>query len=458
MSLMRVVVAACGLVALFATATARAQEPVRDPNEGAKIVAIEVVGNTKTDEETVLVLADVETGDTFTRALADRVRADLVTSGLFKEVAVAAAPPVKPGPGVRLVITARDKHSWVIAPTFYNQPGNRGVGIGFGENNLFGRNKKLLVYGQLATSDSLFIAGYLDPSIAGSRWFYFRGDVFLRREEVTEYTFPDEFLDEPVAERLSTMNYLNAGLLLGVRLGRSLSLDGRLRGALVSFEDAHCAEKFAGGVDCALAPGADGTDVSWEAQASFDRRSNWYGVVTGNLLRLSYERGAPGLGSDFDYWLAGVRAQHARKFFSRHNLVWKGGVDVGYHLPFQQEQTSGGTGLRGYRNRHFRGDFKIAGSVEYSLPIFTVGPLALRGLAFTDVAYTTFLSLADENLQRSYLDGQLDDSFTQLRAGIGGGIRVYVKSIVLPLLGVDVGYAPQTGERRIYFAVGLTEL
>jgi len=46
----------------------------------------------------------------------------------------------------------------VIAPAAYNQPTNKGVGAGFGENNLFGENKKLLLYGQVATGDMVEIA------------------------------------------------------------------------------------------------------------------------------------------------------------------------------------------------------------------------------------------------------------------------------------------------------------
>ena len=60
-------------------------------------------------------------------------------------------------------ILAKDKHRWVIAPAFYNQPTNIGGGIGFGENNLFGQNQKLLLYGQIATGDSFFIGAWVDP-------------------------------------------------------------------------------------------------------------------------------------------------------------------------------------------------------------------------------------------------------------------------------------------------------
>ncbi len=148
-----------------------------------KIVDIEVAENTKTRDETVLLIADVSKGDTYTDDLPQRITQDLVTSGLFKDVNVFSTPV--PEGGVKLIIEAKDKHSWIIAPTVYNQPTNKGGGIGFGENNLFGENKKILLYGQIATGDTFFIGAYVDPSLAGSR-FNWQLDVFLRRERVIE--------------------------------------------------------------------------------------------------------------------------------------------------------------------------------------------------------------------------------------------------------------------------------
>jgi outer membrane protein assembly factor BamA len=438
------------LVALAATAHAQS---------GDKIVEIEITGNTKTNDETVKLIADVGVGDTFSGELVERVRTDLRSSGLFKEVTVDyEQSTVKEG--VKLILRVPDKHSWVIAPTFYNQPGNVGGGVGFGENNLFGENKKLLLYAQYATADSLFIAAYLDPSIAGSKYFYWRIDAFGRYEKVTEYGQAAGFDEQPVAHRESTMTYLNAGLLFGVNLVKGFALDGRLRGARVTFADAHCVDGSAL-PDCTQNPQDDGWDVSTEWKLTFDSRANWYGVQTGNLLQLSFEPSLPALGSTYDYKAGSVKLMHGHKYWERHNLVLDGDLQLGQRLPFQQEFTSGGVNLRGYQNRQFRGDLRAAASAEYSAQILpTIGPFALRGLVFTDLAYTTFIgdNYSAENPQRHYIAGQTDSTLDQFRVGIGAGFRIYVKSIVLPLLGLDWGYAPQANEWHMYFAVGLTEL
>jgi outer membrane protein insertion porin family len=449
----RIVMLLATAVLLAAPSLARAE----------RIVEIEVVENTKTNDETVLLIADVETGDEYYDGMMDRIKRDLENSGLFKDMNAFVAPSMKKA-GLKLTIVAKDKHSWIIAPTVYLQPGNKGGGFGFAENNLWGSNKKLLLYGQIATSDSLFLAGYLEPNLFGSP-IYFRADLFLRRLEVTEYIeldTDDDIVGQPDPARYSTETYLNSGFMLGINVWKGMALDGRLRGAYVSFKDAYCAEHNGVLVDdamygCAHTPSDDGFDVSTEWKLTYDKRANWYGIVTGNLLGISYERSLPELGSEFDYWVTYVRAVHAVKFFDEHNLVMKGGVTYGKTLPFQQELTSGGTNLRGYQNMQFRGDTKVSGSLEYSVPFFKIGPVAFRGLGFVDTAYTSFINDAG-NDKRYYLATQTDNRPGLFRIGVGGGFRIYVRSIVMPLLGVDVGYGPQSGERNIYFAVGLTEL
>ena len=421
--------------------------------EGEEIVEIEVVENSKTNDETVRLIADVDKGDSFSYELLDRVRIDLVNSGLFKDVQVIAVPVQG---GMKLTIVAKDKHSWIIAPTLYLQPGNQGGGLGFGENNLFGTNKKMLVYGQLATADSLFLAGYLDPAFLSSP-IYFRADMFLRQEQITEFA-GGNFLDEPEPDRITQMNYYNAGFLFGINVWKGFALDARMRGAYVKYSDRRCAETAQPGSTCATEnPSDDGWDVSAELKVSFDKRANWYGVTHGTLFALSYERALPQLGSDFDYWTVSARYFKAVRIFKEHNLVLKTGLERGYHMPFQQELTSGGTNLRGYQNRQFRGDTKAAGTLEYSVPFFKIGPLAFRGLAFTDAAYTIFTG-EEGNTQRHYLPGQTRIDADALRVGLGAGFRVYVRSVILPLLGVDWGYAPQANAYHIYFAIGLTDL
>jgi outer membrane protein assembly factor BamA len=425
-----------------------------------RIREIVVLENTKTTADTVRYIAGVAEGQDWDDDRKVEVRADLVSSGLFK--AVDLYSEVLPRGGVRLTIVAVDKHSWAIAPTFYNQPTNKGGGLGFGENNLFGENKKLLLYGQVATGDSFFVGAYVDPSIRGTRVSW-ATDLFLRYERVLEYDAPKSLRDRVEPARESKLMYLNGGAKLGVTLFRGLTVEQRARAAKVAFYRTKLAdgrtEEAVGIAPGAPVPepGAEGWDVSTETIATFDRRANWYGITRGARVRLSYEQGLTALGSDFDYYYATLSVDLAQRFFARHNLILRANLNYGDDVPFQQEYTSGGTTLRGYENKEFRGDFKAGGNLEYSIPFFTVRGVAVRGLAFVDSAYTRFLDNLDDNRFRHYLPGVGKGGLAPLRNAVGGGVRLYVRQIVLPLLGLDVGYGVETRGIEVYLAIGLGE-
>ena len=463
MRLARIVLAHCfvaAAVAIFAIAA---------PNiaSAEKIKLIEVADNSKTTDETVLVIAGVDVGDNFELTDIARIQGDLVGSGLFKSVEVFSEPV--PG-GVKLTILAKDKHSWVIAPTYYNQPTNQGGGVGFGENNLFGTNKKLLLYGQIATGDSFFIGAYVDPAINGTRWKW-QYDVYLLSERLIEYAAPTELIEDAQPVREGRMNYLNTGVKGGVNLFRGASIDMRLRGAHVGFDDVKLAEGATmddvTNVDdtssCSVngevcAPGESGWDVSGEVILQYDRRANWYGITSGDRYTFTYEHALPTLGSDFNYWYAGGKFERSRKYFSRHNLVMKASAGYGKNLPYQQEYRTGGTGNRGYLNDQQRGDLKIGTNVEYSVPVFTIKGFALRALAFWDSAYTTFQDIEQSDYEfRHYLPDSDPLGFKPFKNSVGIGTRIFVRQIVLPLLGLDLGYGLERNAFEVYLAVGLTD-
>lgn len=436
-----------------------------DLTGSAVIKKIVVEDNTKTTSDTVEVIADIEVGDTWTIEMVDVVKSRLVSSGLFKDVEVYWTR--EPG-GIAVHILAKDKHSWVIAPAFYNQPTNVGGGIGFGENNLFGQNQKLLLYGQIATGDSFFIGAWVIPNIGGTR-FYAQLDTYLKSARNIEYTAPTSWLiDEgdvrPVRE--SRIHYLNFGARLGVELFRGLKIDTRLRGATVSYKDVRLAEGATiddvtpGSTDTMPPPpGKEGADISNEWSITLDRRANWYGVQSGKKYQVIFERALPSFGSDFDYWLASFNAFKAYQVLDRHNLVLKGVVNYGHNLPFQQELQTGGTSMRGWLNNQFRGDFRALGNAEYSVPMFTIKGFSVRGLAFWDSAYTTFLRTSENTLDgtRHYLPNSQVRGLDGFKNSVGVGTRFYLRQIVLPLLGLDFGYGLEARDYQVYLAIGLTD-
>jgi outer membrane protein assembly factor BamA len=420
---------------------------------------IVVEGNTKTTSDTVEWLSRLHVGDVWTPDESDLVKQRLVTSGLFQDVEVFWEPV---GGGVRIHMIVTDKHSWVIAPAFYTQPTNVGGGVGYGENNLFGLNQKLLLYGQIATGESFFVGAWQVPSIAGTH-VYTQLDTYDTHSRVIEYANPTKYIDNPVAVRREYMDYYNVGLRVGYELVRGLKLDTRLRAARVSYNHVELDTQDNPNVtnaDLGLAPGAkvpkpgvEGWDISNEWTATFDRRANWYGIASGSRYTLTFEHAI--LSNDFHYYEVNATAYKAFPILERHNLVLKARADFGWHMPFQQEFLTGGTAMRGWLNNQFRGDTRGLVNIEYSVPVFTVYGLSVRGLAFVDSAYTT--TLHPDPAQRDYLPNEEVRGLAGFKNSVGVGTRLYLRQIVLPLLGLDFGYGLEARDYEIYLAVGLTD-
>ena len=420
---------------------------------------IVVEGNSKTTSDTVEWLSRIHVGDEWHAEDTDTVKQRLVTSGLFKDVEVFWEPV---SDGVRVHMIVDDKHSWVIAPAFYTQPTNVGGGVGYGENNLFGQNQKLLLYGQIATGESFFVGAWQVPSIFGSR-FYSQLDTYDAHSRIIEYANPTRYIDNPVAVRREFQNYENVGLRLGYEIFRGIKLDTRLRGAHVQYTHVELDtvdNPNATNADLGLPagakvpkPGVEGWDVSNEWTATFDRRANWYGIASGQRYTLTFEHSV--ISDDFHYWEINATAYKAYPIFETHNLVLKARMDLGWHMPFQQEFETGGTSMRGWLNNQFRGDTRGLVNVEYSAPLFGLWGLSVRGLAFVDSAYTT--TLHPDTEQRDYLPDEEVRGWAGFKNSVGVGTRLYLRQIVLPLLGLDVGYGLEARDYQIYLAVGLTD-
>lgn len=431
------------------------------PAAAETIREIVVEDNTKTTADTVILISQLETGDEWTPDMVDVVKQRLVSSGLFKDVEVYWTPV---SGGVKVHLLAKDKHSWVIAPAFYTQPTNVGGGIGFGENNLFGQNQKLLLYGQIATGDSFFIGAWVIPSIGGTR-LYAQLDTYLKSARNIEYANPTSYIvdgpDDVYPVRESRMLYLNGGVRLGIEPIRGIKIDARLRGARVSYSDIKLLSMDIADIDPAAdpnappAPGAEGWDVSNEWGLTIDRRANWYGIQSGYRYRVMFEHGLPSLGSDFVYWVTGASVFRAWKILDRHNFIARADVGYGRNLPFQQELTTGGTSMRGWLNYQFRGDFRTQMNLEYSVPVFTISGFSVRALAFFDSAYTTFMRTRND--QRHYLPNSQVRGLDGFKNSVGVGTRFYLRQIVLPLLGLDFGYGLEARDYQIYLAIGLTD-
>src|SRR6185295_202149 len=122
--------------------------------------------------------------------------------------------------------------------------------------------------------------------------------------------------------------------------------------------------------------------------------------------------------------------------------------------------------LRGSIYRQFRGDTSVHATVEYIAPLFWIKGLAVRAIGFFDTNLTWFRDLPQQddpsarlitygNGYRNYLPdtptGVVRQSWNN---GIGAGIRMYLRGVVLPLVGFDVAYGIEANAVRYYLAIG----
>jgi len=400
-------------------------------------------GKTKVSETTVGYLAHLHVGQPVRPADIPQIEEALLSSELFESVKVT----LEDGPdGVLVVATVEDKLSWIAAPTLYLLPNNRAFGVGYAENDLGGRDQKFLLYGQLGTQTSLFFGAFLDPAVHGSK-LYYRIDAYLERRYLDEYLNPADDPTSQAIARSSRELFVDAGALVGWQFEWWFGADLRLRAADVTFRDVHDAAGNA-----AKPPEKDGKDTTVQLHVTLDHRVHRFGVTWGPYAQLELEESIPGF-DDFNYFFYLLRAYYSWRIFGDHQLELRTIFNGGYNLPFHEEVALGGVGdLRGYPTDQFRGDFNAVLRAEYSVPITRWKIFAFRALGFYDTGYDTFLS---RRADRDYLPTQLGRSFA--RNDIGGGLRVYVKNVVLPLLGLDFGYGIEGKNWETYFEVGLTD-
>jgi outer membrane protein insertion porin family len=434
---------AIAIVAILSVAaTARAESRERP------IVAFRVQGHTKVTERTARYLSHREIGDLVSEKDIPQLEQALQSSELFEKVTVTFEDS---GDGVVIVATLEDKHSWIIAPTVYVLPSNKAFGIGFAENNFRGNNQKMLLYGQIGNSRSLFFGTFFDPSVRGTKWRT-RYDLYAYRRLENEYLNPTNDPTSKQIGRTTTASYVGAGVLVGYAHAWWLVTDFRLRGGVVYLRDSHVGDPP--NKVPLLRPGPDGRDVSAQLVVTADARGSRNGVTWGPYLQLSIDKTIPGL-DEFGYAVGLLRAYYSWRLFSEHELELRGIVNAGYHLPFHEELTLGGeSDLRGYNGDQFRGDVRTLFRVEYSVPIGTIKWFMFRGIGFWDTGYAGNHFLRHDD--RNYLPTQ-PDGVGWWRNDVGVGLRIYVSSVVLPLLGLDFGYGIEGRSPEIYFEVGLTD-
>ncbi len=417
-----------------------------------------VRGPEKTKPGTVQAYSRIDAGDTLTPEELTRVERRLVATGLFQEVRVSTEPT---GPDhVRLILEVEDKASWVVAPTFALSAANVGGGVLYAENNLWGRSKKFAAAAQVSTAESGLFAGYLDPNLFGLPQLRLSLEGQLRSDRVDEYQ-PGAGQEDPEVVRSTRINSAAVAGELGVMLFERVRAAAKYRLMSVDAKSPSPDEEV---TEEAFSTGPSQRDTSLRLMVGVDTRQNLHAVMEGLNIEASYEVSSPGVGSEFTYRRFGLLYRQGLRLVGEHNLVLRGEAIAGMDLPFHQELTMGGNSLRGFLHRQFRGDTRLSFTAEYHFPLFTVRSLSFRGVGFTDTGLMLWRDIPEDGQLRDangrVVRGFLPDAQEGLKGatlaqGVGAGLRLYLRNVILPLVGVDVAYGVNSGEFRFYLVAGV---
>jgi outer membrane protein assembly factor BamA len=334
-----------------------------------------------------------------------------------------------------------------------------GGGLLFAENNLFGRNKKLLLFGQISSAESGAFVGFQDANFFNWYPLSLTLEARYQLDRVEEYSPLQATARDPEYVRRTRVRAYGAGAGFTVNWFDTVKTGIRYRYLQVS--NASSSESTLGP---AFEAGPTLADANLRLSASYDTLRELAYIQDGTTLELGYERSSPSWGSDFRYREYGLMFKRGQRLFGEHNLRLRATAHLQVDPPFHAELTAGGNNLRGYLYRQFRGDTRLAATAEYHFPLFGAGPLVFRGLVFNDAALIYFrnipadLVLRDDQgrVVRRYLPEQTSgistDSFGD---GLGLGLRFYLKNVVVPLLGVDYGRGMTSGAWRFYLVIGV---
>jgi outer membrane protein insertion porin family len=431
---------------------------------GEVIRDIRVADNSRTDDETIRSLAGVNIGDTMEVETLEAVRERLNTSGLFAEVNVYWEAYRD---GVRINIVVRDKFPWAPVPTFSYTAGNISAGLVIAHGNLFGSGKRGIIGGRISTADSGAIVAYQDPSVAGS-WVFYQFSAAIQDQTIPEFSNMPELPVAPVRE--SSLRTYGGNVKLGVNWFRRVRTSVGWTYDRTALRWTRGNEELFPGSSVLPEPTEGGARGIAQAELTFDFRAREHAIMWGSALTFGLDQAAPHWGGDdqFDYWKARVAYELGIRLFRRHNLVLRLGGYVGRRLPLWSENSVGGASLRGYLHREFAGDTQGSGQLEYHFPLASISKLDIRGLLFSDAAAIWYEKLTPTNeLGTAYLERQDGrnflppeylvpgfDSNRDIQTSFGAGLRFFLRSVAVPLVGVDLGYGIRDKAVRLVLIVG----
>ena len=370
---------------------------------------VDIQGNTKTKNSTILRLAYLK-GDCVPEGGIELafVKQELLNSHLFSSVEVS----LDKEPGLTTVhITVKDKWTIIPIPILYTSAEVSGGGLMILESNLLGRKKIAMIGASINNHGFSYEGIYIDDAVYGTRWIgvirplIIERDVFQYHDEEKVYAYHEKFnlVFGIIGYRVTDHIAPGVGFIYRYRDlekyedYKAPPNEGRTHGAMLNlrFGDVDFTDYYD--------KGYSGTVVLERALREFNAKTIYghlqvttdFTYPVWKLLSRSFVGGGWSFGEDVQF-----------------TNYWRLGGEVGNRgLPI------GGLWVSNY--------FSVSQQIEEVVyrPKFGVITVA----QFVDGVFT-----AEDYPFRSY-------------PAIGPGLRVYLKQIAIPAVGVDAGYSLRTG-------------
>jgi outer membrane protein assembly factor BamA len=382
------------------------------------VCELRVEGNDRTAEGVILRAAQIGPGTAYTDDLPDVVRQRVYNLRVFDQVSV--EPSLHEG-AMDLVI--RVKERWTLLPVPFASAGNGAyrAGVLLVDTNFVGEHKTAIAGGYYGNRGSGAFVFYLDPEVAGSRW---QGTLQLAYYGALREQYDGASRVYAYRERRAA-----AQAALGYHLTRALTV---MAGWGATDIDPSAEDGF-------MAPAGGGLEHGPTLLVDLDASDFQLYFQEGLTGRLRVESSLAALGGARSLVRVDGRLQLATGVIADHALIVTGQVlATTSDSLLDVIMVGGATGARGFRNQGRWARDAETLALEYHVPFWRPSWGVWTALGFVDAGTVRW------------------DDGRRLYVQPGAGMRLYLRQLALPALGIDVAYAPDENSALVVFSAGIT--
>ncbi|RKI04958.1 FtsQ-type POTRA domain-containing protein [Corallococcus sp. AB038B] len=381
-----------------------------------RIERIEIQGNTRTKESIIVRALRMAPGDHLTAGDVDELKRRLMNLKLFTSVDVTTHAE---GPGVALHVQVEERWTLLPIPIFSSSDGQWQAGLFAVESNLLGLNKMLVFGGLGGNRGGTLFTMFKDPGIAGSRW---TGLVTLNASRTDRERRVNDVITDAFTDRRFD---------LSGTLGYQLTPELNVGAGLFSLTNKPLASAPGGAVP------ERGSVHGVTLMAEYLGQDFHFYFNEGLVARATYREGVRALGSARDLQQFSLSASYTLPVLGTHALTLTAAYSRTRGDPFLDAQLLGAlTGSRGFTAATLWAETASTATLEYQVPLWSPRLATVTAHVFVDVGRVKWR-----------------DTLTRY-ATPGVGVRVYLRDVAVPAVGLEAVRDPESGDILPVVTVG----